>query len=154
IGDGTYTFSATAQDLAGNISAASAAVTITVDTTAPLVTVFRLADESAVSLGSNQSNQDTIKLVGKVEAGATVKLLATGQQLIADSNGDFPFTNVPLAYGTTTFTMTAADSLGNTRTVQTIVLRAAPTSDRPFVGGSLFNDTGLSLSDGITSDPT
>jgi len=80
--------------------------------------------------------------------------LPPGQQLTADSSGNFTFTNVPLSYGSTTFTMTAADFLGNTRTAQTIVLRPVPTSDPPQVADSLANDTGHSLSDGITSDPT
>src|SRR5262249_33317173 len=43
LGDGTYHFTATAQDLSGNVSAASAAMTVTIDSTAPVVSSFGLA---------------------------------------------------------------------------------------------------------------
>ncbi len=154
LGDGTYTFTMTATDVAGNVSAPSTPLTITVLTTPPVISSFGLAPESAVSPSSNQATGSSIDLAGVTAPGAVVRLLATGQQLTADNSGNFKFTNVPLTYGTTTFAMTAADFLGNTRTATTTVLLPAPTSTPPQVAASLANDTGISLSDGITSDPT
>ena len=153
--DGAYTFFATAEDVAGNVSAPSKPTTITVVTTAPAVDSFRLANDSASpSLGSNSTTLSTINLVGHTVPMTRVTLLATGQSIAAVADGSFRFTNVPVNYGVNTFTIQVMDQLGNITTAQTTVVRPAPVSDPPQISAALRNDTGASASDGITSDPT
>jgi hypothetical protein len=116
--DDTHTFSATAEDLAGNVSAASPTLTFTVDTTAPFASEFRLAPESDTGvLGDATTALGVIDLVGRTDASATVKLLATGQTVTAAADGSFRFTGIPLGYGATVFAVELSDAVGNKRTV-------------------------------------
>jgi YD repeat-containing protein len=155
LADGTYTFYATAQDLVGNTSAKSPMLTVTVVTAPPAVTGFGLAADSlSPRLGSNATTLPAVHIVGHTAPGTRVTLTATGQMVTADRNGNFGFSNVPVGYGTTVFTITTADGLGNTGTARTTVIRPAPSSTPPQVAATLKNDTGSSAADGITSDPT
>ncbi len=153
--DATYTFSATAQDLVGNVSASSTTLTITVDSTPPVVDSFGLSPDSvAPGADDNTTTLAAVHLVGHAEPGASVTLLTTGETVAADGVGDFEFTNVPVGYGITTFKIAVADLFDNTTTVQTSVIRPVPSATPPQVAAALQNDTGSSSADGITSDPT
>ena len=155
LADGTYTFYATAQDLVGNTSAQSQTLSVTLVTKAPAVSSFGLAASSAnANLGSATTTLPVVQLTGHTAPGTRATLVATGQTVTADDNGNFSFTNVPLGYGVTVFTIDIADGLGNTGTAQATVIRTAPSSTPPQVAAALKNDTGSSHADGITSDST
>ncbi len=147
LADGIYTFYAVAQDLVGNSSAKSRALTITIVTAPPAVTAFGLGS------GGKTTTLSSVQLTGHTAPGTHVTLVATGKTVIAAANGSFSFTNVPVGYGTTVFTIDVADSLGNTGTAQTTIVRPPPSSTPPQVAATLKNDTGGSAVN-ITSDPT
>ena len=72
----------------------------------------------------------------------------------AGSTGNFTFSNVALAAGTQAFIVVASDVAGNSSELtQTITTTASDTS-APVITAALANDTGISNTDGITSDPT
>ena len=127
-------------------AAKSPLLTITIDTTPPAVTSFGLAG------GSGVTTQATVTLTGKTAPGTQVTLPATGKIVTAAANGSFSFTNVPVNYGTNVVTIDVADSLGNTATDQTTIERSPPSSTPPEVAAGVQSDTGLSDSDGVTSD--
>ncbi|MBJ7389339.1 MAG: FG-GAP repeat protein, partial [Sphingomonadaceae bacterium] len=115
---GARSITAKAIDVAGNVSAGSAALAVTVDTTAPITPVI-----SVVS-GDNKVNATEaasgITISGTAEANATVKLnwgSTTERTLTADSNGNWStiYSNAELPTGgTSTITATQTDTAGNT----------------------------------------
>ena len=107
LADGTYTLIATAQDLAGNVSAASGGVTLLVDTTVP----------SAPTLtGTSPINTSTPQLTGTAEADAAVAIysgVTSVGQATAGSNGLYSVTISTLSDGSYSLTAKATDSAGN-----------------------------------------
>ncbi len=107
--DATYVLRATATDAAGNVSGASAATSVRVDTIAPAVPAFTSAG------GTTTDNTPT--LTGTAEAGATVTILNDTAVLgtaVAGSNGTFSFTpTTPLPDGPLSLTARATDAAGN-----------------------------------------
>ncbi len=107
VGEGTFAFTATARDVAGNLSPLSSAVTLEIDRTAPAAPV--LDPLAAVT------NAATVAVTGSAEAGSrvTVKLGATPvASVTATAGGTFSAT-VPVPEGMDTFTATASDAAGN-----------------------------------------
>ena len=123
LSSGSHTWTATATDAAGNVSPASPAFTLIVDTTPPNAPVISQAidDVGTVTgaLGSGQSTDDTVpRLVGTSEPFATVNiyegttLVGTGT---ADASGNWSILlNTTLATGPHSFTAQATDAAGNT----------------------------------------
>ncbi|GJD92176.1 hypothetical protein BHAOGJBA_5729 [Methylobacterium hispanicum] len=107
--DATYVLRATTTDAAGNVSGASAATSVRVDTIAPVVPAFTSAG------GTTTDNTPT--LTGTAEAGATVTILNDTAVLgttVAGSNGTFSFTpTTPLPDGPLSLTARATDAAGN-----------------------------------------
>ncbi|MCE4226781.1 hemagglutinin [Methylobacterium sp. C25] len=109
LAQGANSFTATARDVAGNLSAASAAVALTIDTTAP--------GAPAITPFATPTNNPTPTITGTAEAGATVTIF-NGTTVVgtvtAGANGSFSLTpTVPLPHGTATLTATAQDAAGN-----------------------------------------
>src|SRR6185503_7996937 len=72
--NGGHSLSATATDVAGNTSAASSVMNVTVDTVAPVVpTIASYSTDSNVA-GDGITNDNTLTLTGTAEANATVKV--------------------------------------------------------------------------------
>ena len=107
LADGGNTFTATATDVAGNTSAPTAAVSITLDMDAPMVTIATATPQTV--------KDASLTLTGTVEAGSTVDVLKGGTSIgTASVTGtDWTFA-VTLADGGNTFTATATDVAGNT----------------------------------------
>src|SRR5207302_3679975 len=81
---GAHSVTATATDAAGNVSAASAALSITIDTTAPAapsVPALTAASDSGTSNTDNLTNVTTPTFTGTAEAGSTVTLFKGGTAL-------------------------------------------------------------------------
>jgi len=156
LSNGTHSFTATQTDVAGNVSAASAASTMTVDTvglSAPsLVATFV---DSGVSGTDKITNATTVTLSRTAEPGAIVKVY-DGSTLIAtvtaDSSGQWTYGATGLANGAHSFTARQMDLAGNesrlssagTMTVDTI----APTAPSLV---ATFVDSGVSNTDHITN---
>ena len=107
--DGPHSFTVTATDAAGNVSPASAASAITIDTSAP--------DAPTVSTSLLLSNNFKPVLTGTAEAGSTVKVYDNGTALgtaITDAKGQWSFApTTALSEGGHAITVRATDAAGN-----------------------------------------
>ena len=77
LSDGAHTFTATATDAVGNVSAASSAVALTIDTLAPAALSMTLATDSGSSGTDQITNVGTVNITG-LEAGATWQYSVNG----------------------------------------------------------------------------
>ncbi|SHN17190.1 Concanavalin A-like lectin/glucanases superfamily protein [Chitinophaga sp. CF418] len=112
--DGNHNVTATATDAAGNTSAQTPSLSITVDTQAPTAPTIVL--ETASNNGVITTNTPTIS--GAAEANSTVTIYADGVvagTATADASGHYTYTfNPALSQGAHTITATATDAAGNT----------------------------------------
>ncbi|MDB4680807.1 DUF5011 domain-containing protein, partial [Akkermansiaceae bacterium] len=132
--DGSYGITATATDKAGNVSAASPAITVVVDTEAPAAPTLT---------GSSLTNSPTPTLTGTAEAGSTVLFYDGGIYLgmkEADS-GSFSFTVPNLSDGSHDITATATDEAGNVSasTIFTVMVDTTAPAAPTLTGPSLTN---------------
>ena len=98
----------TSTDAAGNVSATSAALNVTIDTVAP---------NAPVITGDTIVNTNQVLLSGTAEAGSNVALFEGVVQLgtaTANGSGAWSFTTAALSNGTHVFTAKASDVAGNT----------------------------------------
>jgi cyclophilin family peptidyl-prolyl cis-trans isomerase len=128
---GTHSITATATDLAGNVSQASTALSVVIDTTAPETLTLTLDPASDTgTVGDNLTTNTTVTLQGTTEANANVTLRRGGNVVAtatANSSGAFSFTQVTLPFGATPFEVTAMDAAGGTRSfTRTITRNDAP----------------------------
>jgi hypothetical protein len=114
LAEGTHTLSATAQDAAGNISAASTGFDITVDLTAPAApTIGGFTADSGVA-GDSITNDNTPSLAGTAEPFSSVTVFFSGVSqgtAVAAADGAWSFTAAPLD-GLYNVTATAQDAAG------------------------------------------
>ncbi len=123
LGQGAHSFTVTATDAAGNVSAPSAAYAITIDTTAPGAPVIGAVADDVSPLTGNVANggftNDTIPVISGTgaEANAIVSVYDNGTLLgTTNANGAGAWTFTPpaaLPQGLHSFTATAADAAGN-----------------------------------------
>ncbi|NYH96848.1 choice-of-anchor I domain-containing protein [Novosphingobium marinum] len=115
--DGANDLTAVATDTAGNVTAASAPLTVTVDSSAPAAPVSLTldpADDDGANDGVTDQT-DGLTITGTAEAGSTVELFDGSTSLgttTAGSDGSFSF-DVDLDPGTRTITAIATDANGN-----------------------------------------
>ncbi|SFS65119.1 Ig-like domain-containing protein [Saccharopolyspora flava] len=128
--DGSYTFTATATDAAGNVSAESEPVTILVDTVAPPTPVITSpADGSTV-----ETSRPVIE--GEGEPGATVEVTVDGQlvgtaEVGEDGRWRLELTD-PLGNGRHTVSVVQVDEAGNRSTPDSMTFEVnAPATDPP-----------------------
>ena len=125
LANGVQTLTATATDAAGNTSAASAALSFTVDTIAPASAV------SAVTVGGD----GVATVSGSAEAGSTVTLYDGGSLLgavTAGSGGTWSYPVGVLAAGSShSYTVTATDAAGNTSAASDALSFTVGASDPP-----------------------
>ena len=147
--DGVHKLTVKATDVAGNVSAASAILSVTTDTVGPAVPVL------TTKAGAINTNAPTI--AGTAEANATVTVYNGANAVgttAADATGKWSYTvSSLLADGIYQFSAQAADVAGNlslkTATVAITVDTVAP--DKPVtIALAAASDTGLSSTDGIT----
>ena len=161
LAEGTYNFTATATDIAGNVSSPSAIKTIVIDNTAPNqpgTPVLDAASDTGASNSDGITNDNTPTIKGTAEANSTVSIY-NGSTLVttapADNSGAWSITTSTLSDGTYSFTTTATDKAGNVSTTSSALSVNIDSSKpaKPSVT-SITTDTGTSSSDGITSDTT
>ncbi len=111
--DGTHSITATIEDQAGNVSARTPALTLTIDTVPPTAPTLTLDPSQQDPVQANYTTSAKVTLHGQTEAGAAVQLVGLGLTATADATGHFTFANVPLAVGANTLTAQASDVAGN-----------------------------------------
>ncbi len=158
---GTYQITATAEDIAGNVSTAAAPVTIVIRTTPPTAPTLGLdAESQTVPRQPTQTTKEIVNLTGTTDAGAYVALYRAFdlntpiRKTQADASGNFTFSGVALAPGTQSFTVVASDAAGNSSQATQTITTTAPDTSAPVITAALADDTGISSTDGITYDPT
>ena len=115
--NGAHSLTATATDVAGNTSAASSALSVTIDTTAPVTPAIASFSTDSGIAGDHITSDNTLTLAGSTEAGSVVKVY-DGATLLgsatADGSGNWSYTTAALANGAHSLTATATDVAGNT----------------------------------------
>ncbi|MQA40431.1 Ig-like domain-containing protein [Rugamonas aquatica] len=120
LAQGSHTLSARQTDVAGNVSAAGATLTLTIDTAtpaAPGAPVLAAASDSGTP-GDRITTVAAPVLTGTAEAYATVKLYDSNGTTVlgtatANGSGDWSITSSALSVGTHTLTATQTDRAGN-----------------------------------------
>jgi peptidase M10/serralysin-like protein/Big-like domain-containing protein/matrixin len=157
LSDATHSFSATASDGAGNTSAASTALSVTVDTVAPGAPTISSYSTDSGTVGDGITNDNTLTLTGTAAAGSTVgvydgaTLLGTAT---ANGSGAWTFTTGALADATHSFTATAADAAGNTSAASTALSVTVDTVAPGAPTISAYSTDSGTIGDGITNDNT
>src|SRR5205085_4889706 len=109
----THSFTATDVDAAGNVSVASLAKTVIVDTIAPAAPII-VSDSIAANI---------VTVFGTAEANSSIKIydVTTGSTLLgtatADALGAWSYVSGPLSDGSHDLVATATDAAGNTSAV-------------------------------------
>ncbi|GAB3402288.1 Ig-like domain-containing protein [Massilia agilis] len=157
---GSHSITAKATDAAGNVSGASAALTVTIDTTAPAAPAA-LALAAGSDSGSSSSDKVTSvvqpTITGTAEAGATVKLYDGATEIgsgTADGSGNWSITANTLADGAHNITAKATDAAGNTGSASTalvVTIDATAPAAPSALALAAASDSGSSSSDKLTS---
>ena len=157
LANGSHSLTATATDAAGNTSAASATLNVTVDTAAPNTPAIVAFSSDSGTVGDGITNDSTLTLTGTAEANSTVRVYDGATllgQTTADGSGAWSYTTATLANGSHSFTTAATDAAGNTGAASaslTVTVDAVPPSSPAIAAFS--SDTGT-VGDGITADNT
>lgn len=145
--DAKHVLTATATGTAGT-SAASSALTVTVDTAAP---------KAPVIASSAPASNNAYLLKGTAEANSSLEVFDGATQIgtvTTNSTGAWSFTTATLANGNHSFTAKAMDVAGNTSVASAAVpvTISAPAPGAPAIV-SFSRDSGV-VGDGITKDNT
>jgi len=161
--DGTYTITAEAEDLAGNISPRSGGLALTIDTTPPQRPTLDLqdADDTGsspldnVTIGDPTQNPGDIDLEITAEAGTHI-YIKDGNTVLDDfviAGAQATRTLTGLADGTHPLTVEAVDAAGNVRQSEELLVTIDTTApaqpSTPQLATS--SDTGTDPHDGITN---
>jgi hypothetical protein len=115
--DGTYSFTATATDPMGNVSAPSFPLTVIINTQTPAPpTITGITPDTGTSASDGKTNVNTPTLLGTAPPNSVVTIVRNGQAVgvtHADSGGAWSFAGGVLADGTYTFGAVAMDRAGN-----------------------------------------
>lgn len=128
---GQRTVTATAEDVAGNVSEESSALMVTIDTAAPTSPVFALDPASDTApIGDHQTTLDSVTLAGLTDPDTAVRLVQTSDTTVSDGSGVFLFAGVAVVLGENEFTVEATDVAGNRSSFgRTITRIASPEED-------------------------
>ncbi|MEL7498440.1 MAG: Ig-like domain-containing protein [Planctomycetota bacterium] len=152
--DGEYLFTATATDAAGNVSVASAGLSVQVDTVAPVQPVINaISDDTGRSANDGITRTETQTISGTAEPNTTLRLFDGSLEvasLVTPSSGSWS-TTVTLAEGQHELTATSEDIAGNVSdSSESFSIQIdITTPDTPLIV-SITEDT--NLVDGVTSD--
>ena len=114
--DGLHRFTAT-DTMSGVTSAASAVMSVTVDTVAPAAPTIASFSTDSGTVGDHITNDTTPTLTGTAEANSTVKVYDGATLLgstVTNSNGAWSYTTAALTNGAHSLTATASDVAANT----------------------------------------
>ena len=154
LANGAHSLTATATDAAGNTGVASAALSVTIDTTAPVAPSITSFSPDTGTVGDGITTANVLTLTGSAEANATVKVYDGATLLgsaVANGSGAWTYATAALANGAHSLTATATDAAGNTG-VASAALAVTVTAPPGVPTITSFSpDTGV-VGDGIT-DP-
>ena len=157
LADGVHNFTAVSTDLAGNISATSTVLSVTIDTAAPVVPSITAYSTDSGTAGDGVTNDNTLTLTGNAEANATVKVY-DGATLLgsatADGSGNWSYTTAALANGAHSLTATATDVAGNTSAASSALNVTIDTTAPVTPAIAAFSTDSGVVGDHITSDNT
>jgi large repetitive protein len=123
LSDGTHSLTAKASDAAANTSVASSALSVTIDTTAPVAPTIASFSNDSGTVGDHATTDKSLTLTGTAEANSTVHLY-DGNTLLgsatANGTGGWSYSTGNLAIGTHNFTATDSDIAGNTSVVSSV----------------------------------
>lgn len=127
--DGLYEFTSIAQSQSGDTSDPSNSYQVTLDTDSPLRATLNLdpAFDSGAT-GDRYTTIDLVDLVGNTTPGASVQLMHDGQEVVADADGQFRFSNVSLLVGDHVYEVRTSDVAGNLQ-----ITRQRITYDQPVI---------------------
>jgi hypothetical protein len=149
LADGAHTLTVTQIDLNGITRTAT--LSFTLDRAAPVVSMA-LTSDTGLSASDKITSNPAIKGTGQANTLVTIKAAdgATLGTVTAGSTGAWSFTPTGLADGVHALTATQTDLAGNTGTATlSFTLDKTP----PAVSIALVEDTGLSATDRVTSNP-
>ncbi|WP_245331925.1 Ig-like domain-containing protein, partial [Bradyrhizobium sp. NAS80.1] len=115
LNDGTHNLTATDTDSSGHTSAASSALSVTIDSHAPGTPKMAVYSQGGAAVG-NTTPLDDLMLKGTAEANSTIKIFDGGKQIgtvAADGKGTWVFDTGHLNDGSHSFSVSAADAAGN-----------------------------------------
>ncbi len=157
LANGAHSLTATATDSAGNNSAASAALSVTIDTTAPVAPSIASFSTDSGTVGDGITNDNTLTLTGTAEANSTVKVFDGATLLgsaIASGTGAWTYTTAALANGAHSLTATATDAAGNNGTASAALSVTVDTTAPVAPSIASFSTDSGTVGDGITNDNT
>jgi fibro-slime domain-containing protein/RHS repeat-associated protein len=125
IPDDSHTLNLIATDKYGNRSSVYP-YTFTLDTITQIPTLNLAAASDTGVVGDYRTKSPLVTLTGQTEANARVFLSGNSTPVMADSLGNYTFTNVALSAGTNSFTITATDIAGNQNTYSHSIYRTSP----------------------------
>ena len=158
----THQITATATDVAGNVSPASAALSITIDSAnpaAPSTPDLDATSDTGSSSTDNLTSDTTPLLTGTAEAGSTVELFSSVDGSLGTATaaaGAYSLTpGTAMSGGTHQITATATDPAGNVSPASaalSITIDASPPSAPSAPDLIALDDSGSSDTDNITND--
>ncbi|MES2207141.1 MAG: Ig-like domain-containing protein, partial [Pseudomonadota bacterium] len=164
LSEGTHTVSIKTTDVAGNVSSASSALSVMIDTTVPTTAALTVdtVSDSGVSSSDSITNVNQPTFTGTLEAYANVNLFDTNGKTVlgtttADSLGNWsvtvtqdPITTLPLA-GTHNITVVATDKAGNVSSKSTATKVVIDTTAPALKSAITISDTALKIGDTATA---
>ena len=165
LSNGVHPLSVTVKDAAGNTSAASATVSITVDTVAPSASTLVITNDSGstpVTVPSGGATNDTTPVLsGTAEAGSRVSIFDGSTLLgtaIVNSSGAWTFTTSTLTQGTHPLSVTVTDAAGNvsgSTSASVIIDTTPPAAVTNLVAANNNGSTAVTIpNNGVTNDST
>jgi hypothetical protein len=158
---GTYSITATATEVAGNVSTLSQPYSLTIDTQAPQAPALTSISPDSGTAGDMVTNAQQLIFNGTGPAGTTVTLYRNGTAVgtaavgppISNGTGTWSFNDTAnvLPAGSYSVTAIATDLAGNVSQLSkaaTVTIQTAPPAAPPVT--SISPDTGSSSTDGIT----
>ncbi len=157
LANGAHNLTATSTDVAGNTSAASGALQVTVDTIAPVAPSIASFGPDSGIVGDGITNHSTLTLTGSAEANSTVKVY-DGTTLLgtatANGTGAWSLTTGTLANGAHNLTATSTDVAGNTSGASSVLPVTVDTSAPVVPSIASFGPDSGTVGDGITNHST
>jgi len=124
LADGSYSFTAIAEDLAGNVSGVSEAFSVSVLAQGPELSGLRLSPATDTGvLGDGVTEADSIVLFGQSSPGAIVRLGENGPQAVAADDGMFSIAGISVDLGLNTLSVTASDASGGQASASIDIVR-------------------------------
>ncbi|WP_313382926.1 Ig-like domain-containing protein [Pantoea sp.] len=163
LSNGVHPLSVTVRDALGNTSAASATVSINVDTVAPSASTLQIVNDVTGTVVANgaSTSDSTPTLNGTAEAGSRISIFDGGTLLgtvTAGSSGAWSFTTSALAQGTHPLSVTVTDLAGNvsSATASTVIVdTTAPAAVTALTVSNNNGSTPVTIPNGgVTNDNT